>query len=262
MTQIKLHTVDQHLIVTKKVKIAAGDINSVSLHVEFDEPWGEFPEKKAIFSNSSVNNGGTMDVLLIENSCIVPHEVLSTDGTLSISITAYKRDETIKKTSTTAKLKVLESLTDASTTVEPSLDLYMQYLAAINTAINPITVEVAAQLAANLEAVTGLLAEQAELLSPVLLWENPSPEEEFSAQRIPLDLTQYKRFTVVFRWDKGAESCFERQTLVKNIQHEEALFETYRDYTITDEFVEFFSAYGGSSPNAHLIPYKLIGFKY
>ena len=146
MTTINLMTSDQILIAAQKVKIAAGDINSVLLHVNFDDSWNAFPNRKASFSNDAVNGGEPTDALMIGGECIVPPEALSREGIMLIGLTGYASDGTTRKTSTIVKQKITHSLKDASTTVAPTMDLYMQYLAALNEKLNPITDQVAAQL--------------------------------------------------------------------------------------------------------------------
>ena len=148
MTTIKLMTSDQILIAAQKVRIAAGDINSVLLHVDFDDSWNAFPNRNASFSNDAVNGGKIEEVLLVGGECIVPPAILSKEGIMYIGLTGYSSDGTARKTSLIVKQKISHSLNNTTTTIEPALDLYMQYLAALNEKLNPITEAVTSQLEA------------------------------------------------------------------------------------------------------------------
>lgn len=269
MTVLRLLTSDQHLVAAHKVKIAAGDINSLILHVEFDDAWDEFIVRKALFENDSVN-GDTQDILLVGNECIVPHEVLSAAGVLSISVTGYTTDGVTKKTSTIVKMKVHESLTDATTTIEPTMDLYMQYLAAMNSKVDPVLSEIR----------TNLLAELNERLEPVTLWENPDSTVNFEPQTIALDLGTYKRFHLLFRVkaDVSCQEYIEAVCTEKGLMYKASIPNyqestssasdnecVYRDFTILDGGVEFsYARYAGitGKKNELLIPCKIIGYQY
>jgi hypothetical protein len=199
MTVLRLLTSDQHLVAAHRVKVAAGDINSLILHVDFDAVWDEFIVRKALFENDSVKCD-TQDILLVGNECIVPPEVVSAAGVVSISVTGYTADGTAKKTSTIVKMKVHESLTDSTTTIEPTMDLYMQYLAALNEKMNPITANFAA-----------MLAEFKQGFEPVLLWENPDSTVKFDAQTIALNSStaNFRRFHIVFKEEIDEDSFVE-----------------------------------------------------
>lgn len=264
MTQINLTLVDQHLIVAQKVKIAAGDINSVVLHIDFDAAWDSFRERKAIFANDAVNGGKTQDILLIGNECIVPHEVLAKEGTLTISVTGYTLDGTTRKTSTNAKLRVHPSLTDATTTVSPTMDLYRQYLAAMDAGVAP-----------HFEAYVEELRAIAQSTEGVVLWENPEGTVAFVAQEVALNLSEYKRFTILFCTigDDGTVRAYcEFSFSTKGVNYTVHTPERHgsssgisgRKLTITDSGIEFEDGYNVSAnvDNKSVIPIKIIGYKF
>lgn len=272
MTQIKLRTSDQHLIAAQKVKIAKGDINSVLLHVEFDSHWGEFTERKALFRNDAVNGNEAQDILMIGDECIVPPEVLSKSGTLEISVTGYTSDGKTKKTSTIVHLKVLESLKDASTTVAPTMDLYMQYLAAVQEEINPISEKINAGIEATLSAkiaeMTAVVEEQRQWMQGDVLWENPDPSAGIGEEglTIPIDRTQYPRLHIEMLVDSikaEGETAFFLQCVCVHSNGKyfssSATGASFRTITVTDTAITV----GKCSHLADsTIPYKIIGYKY
>lgn len=260
MTTIKLNTSDQILISAKKVKIAAGDINSVLLHVTFDDAWADFMNRKAIFSNDSVNGGATKEALLVGDECIVPHEVLASEGILSISVTGYTEDGTTKKTSGVAKQKITYSLKDATTTIAPTMDLYMQYLAALNEKMNPVTENINAQLAANLAAVNAAIAEQMEWMKGDVLWENENPTETMESLTVPIDRTQYPRLHVLTKESTGINRFVDCVCVHENGTYRFLYGDSdARNFIVTDESVIFKA---DKNDERNLIPVKIIGYKY
>lgn len=271
LTQIKLRTSDQHLIAAQKVRIAKGDINSVLLHVEFDSAWEDFTERKVLFSNDSVNGGDTQEVILIGGECIVPPEPLSKSGIMSISVTGYTSDGTTKKTSTIVKLKVLESLSDATTTVEPTMDLYMQYLAAVNEEVNPIAANMNKKLEANIAEMKGLLQQQMEFMHPVILWENPDTTEEIGDEGlvIPIDRTLYPRLHLLFfrttedlvNGDNEKARYQDCVCVHENGVYSASIFgdEGIRLVTVTSSTVTIGKS---SHTNRMTIPFRILGYKY
>lgn len=262
MTTIKLNTSDQILISAKKVKIAAGDINSVLLHVTFDDAWADFTNRKAIFSNDAVNGGATKDSLLVGDECIVPSEVLASEGILSISVTGYTEDGTKKKTSGVAKQKITYSLKDATTTIAPTMDLYMQYLAALNEKMNPVTESVNAQLQANLKAVNDAIAEQREWMNGAVLWENESPTEPIEDLTIPIDRTQYPRLHILIKHSTTDNSWSNCLCVHENGSYwiTDHMGGTYsRRFDVTDTAITVAEISGQKN---YVIPIKIIGYKY
>ena len=268
MTQINLHTSDQHLIAAQKVKIAAGDINSVILHVDFDSAWEEFTERKAIFANDSVNGGKTQDILLVGDECTVPHEVLSKDGTLEIGVTGYKSDGETKKTSTTVNLKLLRSLKDANTTIAPTMDLYMQYLSAIRKEISPISEQFNAAIS---ETLTGKIAEMSALIEEQRQWMqgdvlfewNGTDPAEISGT-INFDRTQYPRLHIEVLGTKkasGESQWYHCICVHSNGEYFCAAEEgtKQRKFIVSDTGIVVGS---GEADDNETNPVKVIGYKY
>lgn len=136
MTNIELFTDDQKLYFAKKVYIASGDVDSVQLHVDFDSAWDGFLVRTASFDNTAANVG--IDVLMIDNQCTVPFEVLATPGTLYISIIGDSADGTKRKTSGRIKYRIDVGAELSDITLTPAMDIYQQYLAAVKAEADPI----------------------------------------------------------------------------------------------------------------------------
>jgi hypothetical protein len=273
MTTIKLRTSDQHLIVTNRVKLAKGDINSVDLRVYLDSAWDEFPNVSAIASNDAVNFPG-MDFLLAPNFGGSYHEggipsiYLSKAGTLSISITGVSNDGTKKKTSTIVKMKVYESLVNAETTIEPEIDLYMQYLAALKEEVNPTITYINRIIDEKAAAIEEMIEEQRTWMNGDELWKNPDPSAEIGDDglTIPIDRTQYSRLHIEVlsnTLDSEDETKAFRQCLcVHSNGKYTAAYVTgtgSRTITVTDTNIHIGKS---SHSKSDTIPFRIIGYKY
>ena len=257
MTTIQLVTADQNLAAVGKVKIASGDINSVQLAVDFDSAWDEFVARTATFHTSK--DSTVHEMLLTDDMCIIPHEVLAESCTLFIGVRGAKVDGSAVKTSTLAKYNVVEGAAPGYTTIKPTMDLYQQYLAAMQEGIDPL-------FSAYKANTDKYFAEKFEgfidFMSGDVLWENPDPGSVFNAQTIALDLVEYKRFVVVFNNHTSGGLVMEDLCTQKNVEHVFNQSEyAKRKYTITDSGISFKAAENNSYAN-NAIPYKVIGYKY
>lgn len=130
MTTINLFANDQHLTTGSKPKIASGDMNSVLLHVEFDPIWDKFT-KTAVFFTS--NDETVYEMILTDDECTVPHEVLAESGTLFIGIRGICAEDNAIKTSTLVKYRIDDGApVGDGTTVDPTPDVYQQILKRLN----------------------------------------------------------------------------------------------------------------------------------
>lgn len=136
MTTLKMATSDQTLIAMEKVKIASGDIESVFLHAEFCEAWDNFINKTASFYTS--HDSTPHEVLMIDNQCTIPPEVISKPGTLYVGIVGVSADGTAVKTSCVIGFKISQGAMHSHATIAPELDVFQQYLAAMKAEISPI----------------------------------------------------------------------------------------------------------------------------
>lgn len=260
MTKISLFTKDQVLLSSQKVKIASGDINSVTLKVAFDEKWDDYTSKVATFENSNYNEA-IPDCLLVDNQCIVPWEALSVAGTLSIGIVGDAVDGR-KKTSTIVKMNILQGAKTGITTVSPTLDLYQQYLDAMANMCDPVTLKLQADfeaLMAEHDAVfTQKMAELDTYMQGVLLWENPDPTVEFPAQTIALDLSQYKRVEIAVK-DWNSSRVYRTYVRIGDESFLRTSPDNTRGCRVSTDGIYF----GDGNPNSkYATPIQIYGYKY
>lgn len=276
MTTLKVATADQTLVALEKVKIASGDIESVFLEAEFDSAWDGFINRTASFHTS--NDSTPHEVLLIDDKCTIPAEVLANVGTLYVGIVGVSNDGTAVKTSSIAGYTIRQGVAHSFSTVTPELDLYRQYIKATKEAVSPVITEFQNEANAVLGAVRDDVEEtKADVwasVEPNLLWTNPSPESSFEAQAIPLDLSQYKRFVVTYKAYStgsgngdyyGTSWCMEKnlpffldggafssEVSRKRIYHATDAEFNFQDCTLGS----------GNTANSYCIPYKIYGFKW
>lgn len=136
MTVIRLFADDQKLSVAVAPKIASGDRNSVQIQVSFSGNWSNY-EKSAVFYTSWDKT--VYEVMLSDNKCLIPHEVLSMNGDLFIGIRGVDTNGGAVKTTTVLKYRIEKGapMGDASS-VEPTPDVYQQILMRL-AEINAVT---------------------------------------------------------------------------------------------------------------------------
>lgn len=221
MTEIKLHTHGEKLIVSEKVTLASGNINSAELHVILDEAWAAYPNITASFETKEYVE--PVDVLMTaktatEYVCVIPAEVLQEQGTLEIAIRGVTNDGETAKTSTYAKYNIVRGASPGNITLKPTMDLYQQYLAAMEKAVAPAQDALLQRLDEKFEGHEAKVDEDfakfkammCELMKPTTLWESPMPNNESEATalkynwngtetiKIPVDLSAYNSFVVLF----------------------------------------------------------------
>ena len=126
MTNIILTAKDQHLSVSSKPVLAAGDVNSVVLSVDFSKEWNDYT-KSAVFFTS--NNDTPYEMILVNNECIVHKEVLAESGILYIGIRGVFNEKV--KTSTLVKYRLKDGApAGTGTEVEPTASAYQEILTA------------------------------------------------------------------------------------------------------------------------------------
>lgn len=272
MTTIRLLTSGQHLAAVQKVKLASGDVDSVFLDVSFDSSWDEFAARTAVFYTSQDDT--VFEMLLVDNKCTVPHEVLAKECTLFIGIRAVTTDGAKIKTSSIVKLKIVQGANAAYTTISPTMDLYQQYLAAMREQIDPALTEANKKLDKHIEECEKTtLAE----VAGVVLWTNPDETADFAAQKIEIDLTEYRRFHILFKYAKDKDSYFEEVCT-----HKDRLYTAFglgrcvdsaalsddifaRSFVISDTGIEFTVGKRvviSANHNEGCIPCEIIGYKH
>ena len=273
MTEIKLHTHGEKLIVSEKVTLASGNINSAELHVILDEAWAAYPNITASFETKEYVE--PVDVLMTaktatEYVCVIPAEVIQEQGTLEIAIRGVTNDGETAKTSTYAKYNIVRGASPGNITLKPTMDLYQQYLAAMDAKTASLFNAYKAQLDADLAAKYAELERHRQALSGIVLWENPAlgNVKIFPAQTVDLDLTEYKKVLVV--WQHCQNAIIHH---VETIAHEKdkaycamAHIDLFRYYTMTNAGIQFDEPHEdelATNINKHVFrPVKIIGYKF
>lgn len=282
MTEINLMTNDQRLIAVQRVLIASGDVKSVQLKVAFDSIWDRFTHKSATFHTA--DNPTKYETLLTDNSCIVPWEVLEKPGTLYIGIIGVDEldidplDDPAVKTSSLVSFKIERGAERSITTLTPSLDLFQQYLKAMDNKVDPFRADVYAKMDAKIAEMAATFEQMktdmqtkmqqheealADITEGVLLWKNPDPEAEFRAMRIEMDLSAYKKIVVFFG---GEERTIRRKDEIHRIsiceQTGDSVVASHaRNITWKDDYIHISNILSEASDATDIVPTMIIGYK-
>ena len=278
MTIIKLITQGQQLINASKVVVASGDVNSVELQVEFDSvAWGEYPVRSATFYTSK--DATVHEMMLLNDKCIVPFEVLTEASVLFIGVRGVSADGERVKTSSLVKYKISEGAPAGDKTLTPTMDLYRQYLVALKAEADPV-------IAAFKEAVqaeaNAAIARVSTEVNRTVLWENPDPENSdgFAATTIEMDLSAFQSFRVVYvnKCDNVSSYGYGEQAVsMKGVRYnlvghhngdgDGSYVYHFRGMTISDNSIKFEDTdtpYDSTNEihNKYAVPVQIIGYKY
>lgn len=145
MTHIYARVQDQILTATIAPRLACNNRNTVKLHVEFDDSWDAISGRSAVFTTSV--DPTPYEIILVDGVCTVPHEVLTYEGHLFISIIGVNSSTDLIKSTMPIMYKVLPG-TPAMIVSTPTADVYHQLLthlaimqARLNNAESAVTVD-------------------------------------------------------------------------------------------------------------------------
>lgn len=257
MTKINLITQGQQLISANKVVVAAGDVNSVELNVEFDSAWMDYPARSATFYTSK--NEAVQEMLLLNDKCIVPFEVLEESCVLFIGVRGVSADGERQKTSTLAKYKISEGAPAGDKTLTPTMDLYQQYLAALKAEADPILTALKEELQASIQEVTETANQIfSSRLEGVVLWEteNMNDYSNKGEHTCIFDASEYKTFRVLYGEYETTVTEKGKETIAGEVWDGNDL---YLNVVITDTGMTFHHA---TYRDDEAIPAKVIGYKY
>lgn len=129
MTYIYLTTNDQQLFESSKPTVASGNQNTVILHVDFDEPWDGYAKSAVFFTEKSP----VYEVVLSDDECAVPREVLKKDGMIYIGVRGVSSSTSEVKSSAVLKYRIVKGAPEGDgTTVLPTPTVYQQLITALN----------------------------------------------------------------------------------------------------------------------------------
>ena len=178
MTTIGLVVDDQSLELAVNPVITSGEVNTVSIHVDFSDEWNNFG-KNAVFY-TSYNSRDIYEIVMTNNECIVPSEVMKKSGTLYIGIRGVNSEKNEVRTTSLVKLKISEGTpTGNSTEVEPTPDVYQQLLTAYGKTDDSINKEIT-------DRKSAISTEKAERQSAIAT-EKAERQAEIAVERARID---------------------------------------------------------------------------
>lgn len=246
----------------------------------FDDEWNDYELKTARFTFKLNGQNVYKEVLFRGTSCGMP--ILSNITEVYVGVYAGELS-----TTTPAKLICKKSiLCSTSMHKDPSEDVYIQIL---NLLQNNYPVENAIKLAEELEKLedfkssielivqeypaTSMYMKQLydnmqANLSGDVIWTNPDTTVQFKEQTISMDLTEYKRFDIIFKCSIDNEtyynhSCNRKNVICRYYAYMSSNGSTYRDIAINNSEILFYNSYAPvTSENKYMIPVEIIGYKY
>lgn len=126
-TKILLDCIDQNLVVAESPVISSGGANSTTIEVNFSTEWGGLGKSAVFFTDK---NKTVYEIVLVNNACVVPAEVLTDTGYLFIGVRGVGADGIVKPSSI-IKYKISKGApVGDGTAVEPTSNVYQQLLTA------------------------------------------------------------------------------------------------------------------------------------
>lgn len=130
MTTIEVRVRDQAVSIAATPVVASGDQKSVKLRVRFSHEWDDYTRSAVFFTGVDET---VYEVMLTDNQCDVPHEVLAKMGSLYFGFRGVDPTDQRIKTSEVAKYSIRRGAPPGTaTTQEPTPDVYQQILARLN----------------------------------------------------------------------------------------------------------------------------------
>ena len=130
-TNINVQCTDQRLRITDQPLIASGGVNEDVVNFTFDSSWDGFT-KTAVFYQTE---DAVYHMLVVNDSCSIPHEVLAEPGYLLFGVFGVNGD--VIKTSEVLKYKIERgAITTATLIPDPTPDIYQQILGILATKAN------------------------------------------------------------------------------------------------------------------------------
>lgn len=123
MTTIKLKVIDENIEFTSSPPIYSGGINTISTLFDFGDIWESFT-KTAVFYREITK---PYQVVLKDDECLIPHEVMTTAGRIYIGVFGVKGDKV--KTSEVVYYDIGIGVMTHGSISEPSDDIWQQILA-------------------------------------------------------------------------------------------------------------------------------------
>lgn len=159
---MKLQAKKQMLTITMHEALVSGSVNIYKAEFEFDNTWDGY-EKIAVFSAKNKGQSAysvRREVLLSENSCVIPWEVLEEEGKLKIGVYGVREDKRLPTIYTDGEI-ILDGAEASSEGSAPTPEVVEQLL--LDTKENREAAEkAAADAKADADRVPALAAQAAE----------------------------------------------------------------------------------------------------
>lgn len=298
MTEIKLHTYGERLIVSEKVTLSSGNVNSAIVVVEFDEIWKGYPNKCAIFSREGKDGVEVLatqildtDGNIVDEYFKIPPSVLKTKGVLEIGIRGDSKDGGKVLTSTIIRYNIERGANLGTITLEPDMDLYRQYLASMDASVAPLfdayRRDIDGLYTAMIEDIrtrhSNFQQAMIELTQPNILWTNSNTGAQAGQTYSISSLKNYNHFLVIFHEYVGkvggnSDQTVPPQKIVSSICQKNTSYtvtyvdgfsssSTYKPYTRTFSLSDTALTTANAllegvdnNYNSFLVPYQIIGW--
>jgi hypothetical protein len=124
---------DQNLTSVSELKLASGNRNSVEIHVGFSAEWNGYTKSAVFFTD---RDSTVYEMLMEDDKCIVPSEVLSSHGVMYVGVRGVTPDAV--KTTFLLRYRVAKGAPiGTGTAVEPTSDLCQQILKRFDSVFLP-----------------------------------------------------------------------------------------------------------------------------
>lgn len=209
VTTIRMYCIDQTLQIVSKPTIASGGKDENVIEFSFCELWNGF-FKVAVFYRDKERP--FFVPIGEDNTCIIPWEVLTSDGVLNIGVFGENASG-ILRTSDTVRYKVVAgALTDEASPYDPTPELWEQILATI-AAMEGLTEERAAELFEEHNATPDA--------HPELLDAHNSDEDAHSGM-FAKGLTEYQANFSTSAWTAETQGGYSQTVTVEDIRATDA----------------------------------------
>lgn len=123
MSVLKLKCVDQVITIMTTPLIASGVKEVIELQVDFNNAWDSFG-KTAVFYRDDTK---VYHVVMVDNKCIIPHEVLETDGVMYLGVFGVHGNQRL--TSNVLRYKIVKgAILEGEEPKSPTPEIYEQIL--------------------------------------------------------------------------------------------------------------------------------------
>lgn len=125
-TNIQIQCIDQVLTITNEPIVASGGVNEDTVTFDFCPLWDGLVKTAVFFADRKPED--IYEVVLSEDSCVIPHEVLSDEGVLNIGVRG-SNDDVVIRTTHIVKYKIVKGAPRGTNVPEePTPDIYQQIL--------------------------------------------------------------------------------------------------------------------------------------